>query len=370
MCKRKEKGTCAVRIVFVSWWCLCVTPLAAQDTLVKNAPLQSRAYVDAYYSYDFSRPATHEKAPFLYNHNRHNEVTINLALAALTYKGERTRGALGLMAGTYAQYNLAAEPQVLRHIFEANAGLRLSAKNNVWLDVGVLPSHIGFESAISKDCWTLTRSILAENSPYYEAGARLSYTAKDERWYVGALLLNGWQRISRVAGNNTPAFGTQVTYSPTDKFKLNWSTFAGNDKPDSIKQWRYFNNLFAQWQLYNRWGLIVGFDYGVEQQRSGSAVYNSWYSPIAILQYKSSEWAVAARAEYYSDKAGVIVPLINAQPFQMQGYSLNVDRRIGDNALWRVEWRMLNNSSPYFERNNGFASANHFVTTSIVIDFL
>lgn len=91
-----------------------------------------------------------------------------------------------------------------------------------------VPSHIGFESAISKDCWTLTRSILAENLPYYEAGTRLSYTTKNEKWYLIALLLNTGQRIRQEPCNNKPAFGTQATYSPTDRFSIKWSTFTGN----------------------------------------------------------------------------------------------------------------------------------------------
>ena len=33
--------------------------------------------------------------------------------------------------------------------------LKLAKKKNLWIDAGILPSHIGFESAVSKDCWTL-----------------------------------------------------------------------------------------------------------------------------------------------------------------------------------------------------------------------
>lgn len=342
----------------------------AQDMATNTSKLESRVYVDAYYSYNFSKPAAHEKAAFLYNHNRHNEVNVNLALASLSYKAKRTRANVGLMTGTYAQYNLSAEPQVLQHIYEANAGLKLSSHDELWFDAGVLPSHIGFESAISKDCWTLTRSILAENSPYYEAGARVSYTTKNETWYVAALLLNGWQQIRRIDGNNTPAFGTQVTYSPTDNLSFNWSTFIGNGKPDSIKQWRYFNNLYVVWQLSKHWGLAMGFDYGIEQKQWGSLNYHQWYSPVAIVRYENSKWAVVARAEYYSDKAGVIVPLVNSQPFQMQGYSINVDRKISNNALWRIEWRLLSNSKPYFQKSNGLRLSNQYLTTSVVIDLV
>ena len=80
------------------------------------------------------------------------------------------------MTGNYARYNLSGEPDWAKYIYEANVGFRLSKKQNIWIDAGIMPSHIGFESAISADCWTLTRNILAENSPYYESGVKLGYT--------------------------------------------------------------------------------------------------------------------------------------------------------------------------------------------------
>ncbi len=116
---------------------------------------------------------------------------------------------------------------------------------------------------------------------------------------------------------------TQITYKPSGKLSINSSTFIGNDKADSIKQWRYFHNLYAIWQLNKNWGLTLGFDYGMEQKHTGATSFNNWYSPVAIVRYDSDKWAIAGRAEYYSDKAGVIAPLVNANPFQMQGYSVN-----------------------------------------------
>ena len=37
--------------------------------------------------------------------------------------------------------------------------------DNLWLDAGIFVSHIGLESANSRDNLTLTRSIMADNSP-------------------------------------------------------------------------------------------------------------------------------------------------------------------------------------------------------------
>jgi len=339
------------------------------DSTVSKPRFSWSAILDTYYSYDFSKPASHEKAPFLYNHKRHNEASVNLVLIKLSYMDGKTRGNIGLMAGTYPQYNLATEPQLLRFIYEANAGVKLSKSRDLWIDAGVFPSHIGFESAISSDSWTLTRSILAENSPYYEAGVRLSYGSRNEKWYLAGLLLNGWQRISRIDGNNTPAFGTQATYTPSDKLSLNWSSFIGNDQPDSIRKWRYFNNLYAIWNASQNFDVTVGVDYGLEQKEKRTARFNHWYTSVLILRYQKRDWAVAGRVEYYSDKKGVIMPLVNNNAFKMQGYSVNIDRKINSNILWRLEGRVFKNRALYFLTDNNFARWNTSFTTSLCIKF-
>ena len=121
------------------------------------------------------------------------------------------------MAGTYPQDNMVAEQGALRYINEANIGVKISENKNLWIDAGIMPSHIGWESAIGKDNYTLTRSIAAENSPYFETGVRLSYTTDNGKWYLSGLVLNGWQRIAKPEGNQSISFGHQVTYKPSEK---------------------------------------------------------------------------------------------------------------------------------------------------------
>ena len=181
----------------------------------EKSHLTFSGYAETYYSFDFGNPENHERQFFFYSYNKHNEVNLNLGFAKVNYAKENIRGNFALMAGTYAQYNLAAEQDLLQNVFEANIGVKISSKHNLWIDAGVMPSHIGFESAIGKDCQTLTRSILADNSPYYEAGVKIGYTSSSEKWYLAAMYLNGWQRIQKIDGNQTPAFGTQVTYKPS-----------------------------------------------------------------------------------------------------------------------------------------------------------
>jgi hypothetical protein len=342
--------------------------LAQIDTSKSN--LSFSGYAEVYYSYDLNQPANHTRPSFIYSHNRHNEFNLNLGFIKTAYSTDRTRANLALAAGTYMNANYSAEPGVLKNIYEANAGIKICKNKNVWVDAGIFASHIGFESAVSKDCWSLTRSILADNTPYYESGAKISYTSDNGKWYLSGLILNGWQHIQRPDGNNTPAYGTQITFTPNSKVTLNYSTFIGNEKPDTAKQMRYFHNLYGMIHITEYFHITAGFDYGMEQKSKGSNDYNSWYSQVLIIKViLNNRWAMTARGEYYTDKNGVIIATGTENGFQNVGYSLNIDYKIRENAIWRIEGRSLNSKDNIFTKEGNSVNTATFVTTSLAISF-
>jgi hypothetical protein len=345
----------------------------AQDSteqIKTSNPLTISGYVEAYYSYDFNQPANNSKPGFFYNFNRHNEFNLNLGFVKAAYAKERTRANLAIGIGTYMNANYTAEPGVLKNIFEANAGYKLSARHNLWLDIGILPSHIGFESAIGKDNWTLTRSMVAENTPYFESGAKLSYASADGKLQLAALALNGWQRITRVEGNSLLSWGTQVIYKPSDKVTLNYSTFIGTDKPDSARLWRYHNNLYGTFQLSEKIGLITSLDIGFEQQTPKDKKLNTWYTPVAILRIApNSNWAFAFRGEYFSDANGVIIGTGTPNGFKTTGASVNVDYSPLTNVLLRLELRHLTSKDEIFEKEATNSRNNTAITFSTAIGF-
>jgi len=350
--------------------------LSAQTDTLKVLPpsginyLKFSGYVETYYSYDFNEPLNNTRPSFVYSHNRHNEVALNLGFIKANYDNGNMRANLALMAGSYPNANLSAEPGTLKNIYEGNVGIKLSQKHNLWIDAGIFASHIGFESAIGKDCWTLTRSILADNSPYYESGAKLSYTSPSGKWFISGLVLNGWQRMQRADGNKSLAFGHQLTFKPTNKVTLNSSSFIGNDKPALEKRMRYFHNLFGQFQITEKFAMIAGFDIGIEQSTKGSKSYNCWYAPVVIAKYAVTEKAsLSARAEYYTDKKGVIIATTTPNGFETFGYSLNFDYNIYNNVVWRLEARSLNSSDAIFATSSGNVASNTFLTTALAISF-
>lgn len=336
----------------------------------KKAVVSFSAYLESYYGYDFNQPEGDERPGFVYSHNRHNEVNLNIGYVKAGLIAPGARASFALAAGTYMNANYAAEPGVLKNIFEANVGIKLAKSANLWLDAGIMPSHIGFESAISKDCRTVTRSMMADNSPYYEAGIKFSYTSANERMQAAFLWLNGWQRIRRVPGNSTPSFGTQLQYKPSGNVTLNWSSFLGTDYPDSLRKMRYFNNFYGIFQLEKRVELTAGFDLGLEQRYKGVAEMNHWLTPLIIARYSySDKWAMAARAEYYHDPEEVIIRTAKGEGFSVFGGSFNMDFFPAKQVAVRLEGKWLRGREPVFVRSGIPVSSSPLVTVSFSAAF-
>ena len=358
------------KIIITALIAFAYTTVTAQEVAKEKSPFTFSGYIDTYYSYDFGKPDNHLRPGFIYSYNKHNELNLNLGFVKVNYAKDIVRGNFALMAGTYPEYNLAGEQNSMKHIFEANVGVKISSKHNLWVDAGIMPSHIGFESAIGKDCANVTRSILADNSPYYEAGVKIGYTSKSEKWYLAAMYLNGWQRIQKIEGNQTPAFGTQVTYKPSGATTFNWSTYVGNEQPDFNSKWRYFNNFYGQFKVSDKTNLTAGFDIGSQQSANKSNQYDTWFSPVLILQYKpTAKIQLAARGEYYDDEKGVIIATGTPNGFKTYGFSANFDYLVADNVLFRIEARNLSSKDDVFLKNGNPANTNTFLTTSLAISF-
>lgn len=339
---------------------------AAQDSIAneKKSSLIISGYADIYYQYDFNNPVDKLRPPFLYNFKRHNEINTNLILLKASYGGKKLRANIGVMAGNYAKYNLAAEPEFFRYIYEANIGYKFSEK--VSLDAGILPSHIGCESAIAKDNWNLSRSILAENSPYYETGLKLNYKPNDQ-WTFSLLGLQGWQNIKD--HNSSKALGTQIVFTPNEKVIFNSSSFIGNEKPDSAKQVRFFHNFHFTYHISSKLKTLFMLDLGAEKKIDKDG-YNKWMGTALLLQYCfAKKFAVGVRAEFYRDKNGVIISNYLPAQFETTGLAFNLDFHPTKNFVIRSEIRSLHSTAKIFTRNNTLVQSNFSLLTSAAFYF-
>lgn len=368
--RTKDTGLwrCGVASLIAGFFQISTAAASAQES--STTVWSGGFFADLYYAIDGNEPANGRRPDFLFNHTETDELQLNLGLISLSASSDRVRGNLGLMTGSYVDENLAQEPDWAQPFFEANVGLALDQEASLWLDVGILPSHIGFESAISRDNPTLTRSLAAENSPYYLTGARLTWDI-DPQWSLATLLVTGWQRTEPVEGNSMPSIGTQLVYAPSDTLRVNWSTFIGTDDPDDERRIRYFSNLYAQTALTPRLDLTVGLDLGLQQTRRDASSYDAWVSPVIILRQELARgWAMALRAEYYRDRNQVIVSTPEDRGISTWGASWNVDWQASPNVLIRMEARYLNDRSPIYAADDGrLQDDNTGVVASVSLTF-
>jgi len=330
--------------------------------MAQTPDIKLSGFVDAFYSYDTNTPQSAKRQEFLFNHNRHNEFNVNLALAKIALDEESYRANEAFQGGTYAEDNY---PSKYKNIHEANAGLALSSDKTLWLDAGIFTSHLGFESAISMDNYTLTRSLAAENSPYYLTGTKLTY-APNAQWEFAAVISNGWQVIERDANNSMLSFGTQVLYKPNTKTTLNWSTFAGSDDPDTHRRMRYFNNFFGEFLVSEQLRFIAGFDVGALQKHKGSSSYDIWYIPSLLAKYSfNKEYAMGGRLEYVDDRDGAVIAG-NGFGAKSFGASTNLDYTPQTNLALRAEVRWLEDANPAYKENH---SQSLFFTGSLALKF-
>ena len=319
-------------------------------------------FLETYYAYDFSNPTTETKLPFMYNYNRHNEFNVNNGLIRAQLQYGNTYASIAVHAGTYVDDNYASED--IKLVSEAYVGMYLNNNKKSSIEVGIMPSYIGFESATTATNLTLTRSILAENSPYFMTGIKYNYKPND-KWSFSGLVTNGWQRINKPQKDVAPSLGTQIVYKPSEKATLNWSTFIGKEFYQTELAMRYFSNLYWDNTWNSKWRTILGFDFGIQDSSSLNDKHLYWMSPVLIAQYSiSPKWQTAVRVEYYQDENNVIIATSDA--FKTSGASLNFDYLPNSKVKLRTEARYLDSKEAIFFDNK---SDNFFVTTSLSFEF-
>ncbi|MCM0606628.1 MAG: porin [Xanthomonadaceae bacterium] len=313
-------------------------------------------FVDTYYAYDFN---LNSDRSFTTQPARHNEFNINLAFVEAKLDQDRLHGRLAIQFGTSVQNNYAAEPALYRNIQEAFVGYKLGEQT--WIDAGIMLSHIGLENFISKDNILYTRSLVADYSPYFETGIRLS-TQWSDKWSTQLLVLNGWQNIAE--NNSNKAIGTQVSYSPTTSLTFIYSTFFGKEYA-----YRYFNDLMMKLSLDENWTIAAQADLGLQDESTGGSNANWSGFSLMVRHQLSSTLALNLRCERFSDPKQVLIPLSNGNAFKAWVGSLGVDVKLSQAVSWRNETKFLYSEDPIFPSAFGFRTLNTTIVTALTAGF-
>jgi len=339
-------------------------------------------FVDGYYAWDFGRPASFDRSfaggtLFTTQPARHNEFNINLAFVEGKLDGPRVRGRLALQAGTSVQSNYSGEPtngsisgpSLARHLQEAFAGVKLG--NNIWVDGGIFYSHMGMESWASRDNPTYSRSLVAEYSPYYQSGAKITW-ASSSKLTAQLDVVNGWQNISE--NNSGKGAGIRLDLTPSSTTTVSYYNFFSDEAGSRL---RTFNGVGTR-ITSGRLTLLGEFDLGTQRKSASDGGTASWYGFTAIARAQVTPTiALSGRVEGYDDEDQVIITTGNREDgtpngaFHASGGSVGLDVVPQTRLLWRTELRGFANKSVIFPDGKTGApqKSDAFIVSSLAVSF-
>lgn len=364
------------------WICSVFFPLLANAQVVntgmtanydslETGKIKIGGFVDTYYGFDFNKPAMSDR-PYCVSSSRHNEINVNLAYIELQYANERVRGRLVPGFGTYINANYANEKGSLKNLMEANVGIQLSKKHDIWLDAGIFGAPYTNETAISKDHLMYTRSIAPEYAPYYLAGAKLSAPI-GSKWKTYAYIINGWQVINDV--NNPLAIGTQVEFRPNNNVLINWDTYIGDERSVTTPDYRqrYFSDIYLIFNNGKRFSLTSCVYGGIQAKKDTVGTsHSSWWQANLIGEWKFSPTiALAGRVEYYSDPSAIMItPVTGVQGFDCGSAGVCLNVRITNHAMLRLEGRhFFSGREIFYNTSNESVAWSDLLMTNLTVWF-
>jgi hypothetical protein len=356
--------------IFLPIILLLSTSTFGQKTIWKDSTnkLELSGYFDGYYNY-LNQKSVGGIVPYFYSTNRVNELSVNLAYIKATFSNERFTLNIAPGFGTYMDASYGNEPFGLNNILEANISYKVFKKKNMLVDFGIFPSPYTNETAISKDHLAYTRSLSAENVPYFLSGLKTThFLSKKLKFFF--YIMNGWQEIHDP--NDGKSIGTQLEYKRDSTITLNWNTYVGSEKSALSPNYRtrLFSDVFLL-RNHKKWNFSSCFYAGAQEIRTAGIVkskYLIWTQANAIAQYNiTPKIGLVGRIEYFSDPDLAIAqaPYTGLSSFECGAASLGLNFKLDKQVLFRLESRTLYSDKKIYEstkselRNNStWFSAN------------
>jgi hypothetical protein len=340
-----------------------IVSISIQAQKKDTSQLKISAYVDSYMS-SFSNDLNQQTfQPYTTAGARDNTFGVNVAQIGLHYTGNSIRGNFIYHDGDIPQ---ATWSNNFNNLQEANAGFKLL--DGLWLDMGFFATHIGTESFLPKENMLGQTSFITYNEPFYQAGAKLSYGAKNH-WDFELWVANGYNR--HVDNNDAKSVGVQVKKEFSKNTCITYSNMFGRESDDSsaVDQYRFYNNIYLNHNWKDKIYLTAGFDLGTQTNTDLSNADKTalMYAGLLTVRYQfTPKYSVTARGEFSEDENGFINGLYQTgfvgfslipvyEGISLYGITLGGEYKPNDNSYVRLDGRYLatgNNQNIFIENGS------------------
>ncbi len=331
--------------------------------------------LDGYYGYNFNRPVGRINLLRAYD-VLSNSFSLNQA-AVIVERSPNAQAGRRFGARLDLQYGQATEtlqgsasnelrPQVYRPIFQAYGTYILPVGSGLTVDFGKWASALGFENNYTKDQMNYSRSYLYNFLPFYHFGLRTSYNVTN--WLnVTHWVVNGANQSEDFNGSKSQAL--LLTMKPTRSILWNVNYYTGIEGRDtkpalnpglptlatqpglSVDIIRpaprgrlHILDTYAAWNATRKLTLAAEADEVINRLERFSPP-SRVTGGAAYARYRlTPRFALAARAEYLSDRGGLFSGLTQA----LKETTLTADYSFADGFLVRSEWRRDFSNRPFF----------------------
>jgi hypothetical protein len=316
-------------------WLIILSQIFTTSILAENKDtlrFQMHGLIDGYYTLGKSNPLG--KVPYLVSSSNLNSFQINLNLVELTWENSKWKYALSPAIGTYMQQNYANEKWYKRWIYEAYLQRKWNRSS---LALGVFSSPYTQETPKSIDQISYSRSLAPEYVPYYISGIKYQLNL-NRYWNLSLFAMNGWQKMDY--SQLSPSFGSLLEFK-RDRWKFNWSTYIGREKPILAKE--------PQTRFLSEWNVQYAFKKITVQScaffgTQGINFSRNWWQINAQAAYALHERTkLYGRIEYFNDPSTLQLPVNHLSSSSLGViYSLNNVMNIGtESRFFKTEKKGL-----------------------------
>ena len=335
--------------------------------------------LDTYYEYNFNHPVGRVNLLRTYdvlsNEFSLNQASVVFERAPDVAAGRRWGGRLDLQFGQAtdsSQGNPANEPRpdIYRNIFQVYGTYIVPVGKGLQVDFGKWASALGAEGNYTKDQMNYSRSFWFNFLPFYHMGLRANYPVND-RLTVNYWVINGTNQAEGTNAFKDELFG--FTAKPRKTVTWTMDYYLGQDHPDRavatdcgpipVQPGLCFTAIrpapdgrthifdsYATWQATPKLTLQVEGDYVIQrlwrnQAPGESSAPSHVDGGAAYIAYQlTPKFALAARAEYMSDRGGLFSGITQA----LKENTVTFDYKVANGMLMRYEWRRDFSNQPSF----------------------
>jgi hypothetical protein len=369
------------------------TPAPTPTTLPGGATLNF--YFDGYFENNFNNPVGRVNNLRAYDVLSRSfsigQADLVLALDPDVSSGRRYGLRLDLQYGQATetlQGNPVNEPRpdIYRNIFQAYGTYVIPLGSGLNFDFGKWASSLGIEGNYAKDQMNYTRSFYFYFLPFYHAGVRLHYDFT-RKLGVNYWLVNGTNQSEPFNGYRDEMFGLVLHPATAVSWTINYHL--GQEHPDTTPSTNcvvpvqpglclapispapngklHIFDSYATWNATPKLTFAGEADYVIQREWANAAPGQSSAPShadggAAYVQYQlSPRYALAARAEYLSDRGGLFSNATQALKEGTATYRYNVASNFAAFLEYRRDW----SNQRYFTTDNPAVRSTHQDTAGI-----